>query len=139
MIRLVLLAFALGLATLPARADEPSGISTTVLQRAVTDNTGAPLRYPKGKPEITTMLIELAPGAVTPPHRHPYPLAAYVLEGEIEIRADGGKVNRYKAGDAFVEALDRTHQGRNVGTGPVRILVTVVGVAGKPYIVPAPK
>lgn len=107
---------------------------TTVLLRTDTTNIGQKLVYPrKGTPEITTMIVELAPGAKTALHTHPYPLVAYMLEGTLEVRYAGGRVHRYKAGDSFVEAVGHVHQGINVGETPVRILVTVIGVKGVPY------
>jgi quercetin dioxygenase-like cupin family protein len=115
-----------------ARAGEPT--RTTVLLRTETTNIGQKLVYPRrGTPEITTMIVELAPGAKTVLHTHPFPLVAYMLEGTLEVRYAGGEVHRYQAGDSFVEAGGHVHQGVNVGTGPVRILVTVIGVKGVPY------
>jgi quercetin dioxygenase-like cupin family protein len=83
------------------------------------------------------MIIEIAPGTTTPLHRHPVPSIAYMLQGDLEVKAEGGVVNRYKAGDAFAETVGRSHQGTNIGTTPVRILVTYIGVKGEPLTVEA--
>jgi quercetin dioxygenase-like cupin family protein len=119
-------------------ADE--GVTTQVLLQTTRTNIGQPIAYPRrGTPEIATMIVTIPPGGSTVLHRHPVPVVGYILEGELEVRAAGGKVNRYKAGDALVEALNRAHRGTNIGTTPVRILVTVIGVKGQPYAVPVKK
>lgn len=114
-----------------ARAADP--VAATVLLRSDKTNTGDALTYPRtDTPEVTTMIVEIAPGASTSLHLHPVPSVAYMLQGELEVHADGGIVNHYKTGDAFLETIGRTHQGFNVGTTPVRILVTYIGVKGEP-------
>jgi quercetin dioxygenase-like cupin family protein len=115
-------------------ADDP--LKSTVLLQSSTTNTGDALAYPKtDKAEVTTMIVEIAPGTSTVLHRHPVPSVAYMLQGDLEVQADGGIVNRYKTGDAFLETIGRTHKGTNIGTVPVRILVTYIGVKGEPVTV----
>ncbi|HEY5210584.1 MAG TPA: cupin domain-containing protein [Stellaceae bacterium] len=121
-----------------ARADE--AIKTQTLLRTTQTNIGQQIHYPRaGIPQITTIIITIPPGAATALHTHPGPLVGYILEGQLEVRAAGGKVNRYKAGDSFVEALNHAHAGTNTGAGPLRILVTVVGTKGVPYAIPVKK
>ena len=84
------------------------------------------------------MIVEIAPGASTVLHRHPVPSVAYMLQGELEVQAEGSIVNRYKTGDAFLETIGRTHKGTNIGMTPVKILVTYIGVKGGPVTVNAP-
>jgi quercetin dioxygenase-like cupin family protein len=122
-----------------ATADAADPVSATVLLKSSRTNTGDALAYPRtDRPEVTTMIVEIAPGTSTSLHRHPVPSVAYMLQGELEVRAEGGAVNRYKAGDAFIETIGQTHQGFNVGANPVRILVTYIGVAGEPVTTEAP-
>jgi len=133
------------LALLPACANPPAGqadsgnqgdITTTTLLETPVTNTGRPIIYPEtDQPMITVAIVELAPGAETLVHLHPYPLVGYILEGTLEVEADDGTVNRYEAGDALVEALQQYHHGRVVGDTPVRVLITVMGVAGEPITV----
>jgi quercetin dioxygenase-like cupin family protein len=136
--RPVLAILLLGLTAIAARAaDDP--LKAIVLLQSATTNTGDALTYPKtDTPEVTTMIIEIPPGGTTPLHRHPVPSIAYMLQGELEVRTDSGIVNRYKTGDTFLETIGRTHQGFNVGTTPVRILVTYIGVKGEAVTVAAP-
>jgi quercetin dioxygenase-like cupin family protein len=134
--RAAVAALLLGLTIASVNAADP--VTATVLLKSGTTNTGDAVAYPKaGTPEVTTMIVEIAPGAATPLHRHPVPSVAYMLQGELEVRAEGGIVNHYKAGDAFLETIGRAHMGTNVGTTPVRILVTYIGVKGEPSTVEA--
>jgi len=36
----------------------------------------------------------------------------------------------YRAGDAFMEAIRLSHNGRNTGAGPMRILAVFMGAEG---------
>jgi quercetin dioxygenase-like cupin family protein len=133
--RLSGLAFALVLVSSAAIADGESVVTTKLLETSVT-NTGRPIVYPAtDRPAITVAIVEIAPGASTPVHRHPNPLVGYILEGTLEVTADDGTVNVYEAGDALVEALDQDHQGRAIGDAPVRVLITVMGEVGEPISV----
>jgi quercetin dioxygenase-like cupin family protein len=134
MIRRWLVAVWLPILLLPAAAmADGEGVVTTKLLETSLTNTGAPIVYPTtDRPAITVAIVEIAPGAATPEHRHPYPLVGYILEGTLEVTAADGTVNRYEAGDALVEALDQNHHGRNVGDTPVRVLITVMGIDGEP-------
>jgi len=126
---------ALGLVSTGAKADE--AVTTQTLLQTTRTNIGQPIRYPHGGvPEITTMIVTIPPGGATVLHRHPVPIVGYILEGQLEVRAAGGKVNRYKPGDTVIEAIGVAHRGVNVGRVPVRILVTVIGVKGQAYAVP---
>lgn len=138
MVRMMVLAAVALAAASPALADE--AMTTQVLLQTTRTNIGQPIAYPRhGTPEITTMIVTIPPGGATVLHKHPVPVVGYILEGELEVRAAGGKVNRYKAGDSLVEALNHAHAGTNIGTTPVRILVTVIGVKGQPYAVAVKK
>lgn len=112
-------------------------VSTKILETSGT-NTGDPIVYPVTEnPQVTVAIVEIAPGASTPEHKHPYPLVGYILQGTLEVTAEDGTVNVYKEGDALVEALGKNHHGRNIGDTPVRVLITVMGVADEPISVTA--
>ena len=139
MIRAMAIA-ALMLTAMAGGASADEAIKTDLLLRTSTTNIGQPIVYPRhGTPEISAMIVTIPPGGATELHTHPVPVIGYILEGELEVRAAGGKVNRYKAGDSFVEALNHPHAGTNIGAGPLRILVTVIGVKGQSYAVPVKK
>jgi quercetin dioxygenase-like cupin family protein len=92
---------------------------------------GKPIRYPAGQPEITGMVVEIAPGAETGWHLHPVPSFAMVLEGELEVRLRSGSVKRLQAGEAVAEVVNTAHNGRNVGPVPVKLVVFYAGAAGQ--------
>jgi len=58
------------------------------------------------------------------------PVYVYILEGELELKTEGGEPHRYKAGEAFIEAQNRMHQAFNVAGGPTRLLVVFVSEEG---------
>ena len=117
------------------RADGPAPAAafTTVLQ-TTTNVDGLPLVYPSGTPQVTARLVEIPPGGETGRHRHPTPLFAYILEGEIVIDVDGQPTRRFKAGDAFMETT-YWHNGRNDGDRPARLLAVYLGAEGVPQAI----
>ena len=96
-----------------------------------TTNIGQPIRYPVGGPaQVTSLIVTLMPGEKTGRHKHPVPLYGNLLTGEISIDYGADGVRAYKAGDAFIEALDTWHDATNTGTGPARILAVFMGMVG---------
>jgi len=110
--------------------DASAQVQASTVLKAQSSWDGKPIDYPSGKAEITGLVVELAPGAQTGWHFHPVPSFAYILEGELEIEQRNGAVHRVKAGEAVAEVVDTWHNGRNVGTTPVRLVVFYAGIAG---------
>jgi hypothetical protein len=48
----------------------------------------------------------------------------------VTVDYDGGLRRTYRAGEAFLEAMDRPHDGVNDGAVPCQILVVFLGAAG---------
>jgi quercetin dioxygenase-like cupin family protein len=115
----------------PAWAEEPARPAAKVskLLESSTTADGKAVAYPAGTPQITVRIVELPPGGETGRHRHPIPLVAYILEGEVSVYDDGFPVHRYQAGESFVETTG-WHNGVNEGSVPVRILATYLGITG---------
>ena len=68
-------------------------------------------------------------------HKHEAPLFGWVMEGEITVDyGDAGK-KTYKKGDAFIEALESYHNGKNTGDTVTRILAVFSGADGVPNTV----
>jgi quercetin dioxygenase-like cupin family protein len=116
--------------------DTTSGVTVQPLAQAQSTWDGKALAYPEGRAEVTAMHIEVALGAETGWHQHPVPSFAYVLQGELEITLKDGSVNRLKAGDVAFEVVDTTHNGRNVGDVPVKLVVFYAGATGKALSLP---
>lgn len=127
---------------LPVQAiEQTKAVKVTPMLKTQTSWDGHPLQYPAGQAEVTGMLIEIAPGGETGWHLHPVPSFGMVVEGELEVALKDGRRNRLKAGDALAEVVNTAHNGRNVGTVPVKLVVFYAGSKGRPLSekVPAAK
>jgi quercetin dioxygenase-like cupin family protein len=101
---------------------------------------GEPLEYPSSpNPVISSNIVTIAPGTVTPWMIHPVQPYLYVLEGTliVEFAADGSRQS-FKAGQAFLQTRTHWHRGRNDGTTPVRFLSVFVGARDVPTILHPP-
>lgn len=99
---------------------------------------GERLVYPAQAPaEVTAAVVTLAPGQETGWHTHGVPAFGYVLEGELEVDYGDKGVRRFRAGDALLEAMGTPHNGRNTGSGPMRILAVFMGGQGLATSAPA--
>jgi quercetin dioxygenase-like cupin family protein len=107
------------------------GVKTTSLLQTTKTEVGQDIRYPSAHPEITMLLLEIAPGGQTGRHMHPVPSANYVLEGEVTIELEGLKRLTYPAGQAFVGAVQAWHNAFNRGTIAAKVLVVFVGQKGE--------
>lgn len=118
--------------SLPAFSlEQTATVNVTTILKAENSWDGKPLVYPQGKPEITGMLIEIAPGGETGWHLHPVPSFGMVLQGELEVQLKNGDIKRLTSGDALAEVVNTLHNGRNVGTVPVKIVVFYAGAVGQ--------
>jgi quercetin dioxygenase-like cupin family protein len=87
---------------------------------------------------VQSVMIELAPGAGAPTHRHDVAIVAYVIEGIVENQFDGGALQTHKAGESWWEAPGTVHNvARNASkTERARLLVVYIGEEGKALTVP---
>lgn len=107
-----------------------SALKATTLLKTTETWAGQAIEYPQGTAEITATLIELAVGGETGWHRHPVLSVGYILQGELEVRLRDGRTKRLKAGDALAEVFALEHNGRNVGSEPVKLVVFYTGSQG---------
>jgi quercetin dioxygenase-like cupin family protein len=129
--RFVLICIAASL-PLGARAIEPSqAVKVTQLLKTTQSWNGAPIKYPQGQAEITSLLIEIAPGGETNWHEHPVPSFGFLLEGTLEVSLADGRKQLMKAGEALTEVIATPHNGRNVGTTPLKLIVFYAGAVDK--------
>jgi quercetin dioxygenase-like cupin family protein len=96
-----------------------------------------PIVYPTSTPaKLTTAIIAMPPGAETGWHTHGVPLTGLILEGELTVDyGDRGK-RTYKEGQSLAEAINIPHNGKNTGSGILRLFVVYIGAEGLPTIVP---
>ena len=135
---MVLLCVAMGLPAVALAVEPSADVSVTTILKAQTSWDGSPIVYPKGKPEVTGMMIEIAPGGETGWHLHPVNSFAVLLEGELEVTLKNGTSKRLKAGDAFAEVANTWHNGRNIGTVPAKLVVFYAGEVGQALSVKEP-
>lgn len=123
-------AFAI-IAAQPAFAlDQSASVKVTKLLQSTSSWNGAALAYPGGQAEITSLLIEIAPGGETGWHLHPVASFGYILEGELDVSLKDGSVKHLVAGQALAEVVNTLHNGRNVGKGPLKLVVFYAGATG---------
>lgn len=111
--------------------EQVASVKVSTVLKAENSWDDKPIVYPEGRPEITGMLIEIAPGGETGWHLHPVPSFAIVLEGELEVQLKNGAVKRLKSGEALSEVVNTLHNGRNVGSGRVKLVVFYAGAVGQ--------
>lgn len=119
------------LASHAAALDATPVVTSQTILKETTSWDGRPIQYPAGPAQVTGMLIEIAPGGETGWHLHPVPSFAMVLEGELQVRLKDGRTKTLKAGEGLAEVVDTLHNGRALGTGPVRLVVFYMGTVGQ--------
>ena len=103
---------------------EPPRAKVTIVNRATTTVTGQPLGRPSRHWEVVMSVTDLPADGVLPMHKHPWPRYAYVERGRLSVSYEAARITReFGPGDAVVEAIDQWHEGRVVGTEPVRLIV----------------
>jgi len=115
----------------------PPGPSVETLIETSETVLGQDFVYPEGQAHLTAQRVTVPPGALLAPHLHPVPVFGYILQGELVVDYGSEGEIVYERGDAFVEAFDWPHQGRNGGRGVLQILVVYAGAEGVPNTEPA--
>ncbi|MGR2739450.1 cupin domain-containing protein [Billgrantia sp. Q4P2] len=113
----------------------PAGFETEAVLKTTETRDGDAIAWPDGAPEIVSVIGTIEPGGRTPLHQHPVPAYVYVLEGEVELRTEGGDPYTYRTGEAYIEALNRDHQLFNVTDSEARVLVVFAAAQGQPTTV----
>lgn len=113
----------------------PSGFEAQPVLKSGVTADGDPIRLPTENAEIISVIGSIQPGGRTARHQHPVPVYVYVMEGELDVVTEGHEPRHYKAGDAFLESVDRWHQAFNKGATVAKILVVFIGEKGKPTTV----
>jgi len=126
-LRFFCLILALLSATAASALDTSGAVKATPVLKATHSWDGKALVFPEGQAEITGLIIEIAVGGETGWHLHPVPSFGMMLEGELEVTLRDGRTKRVKAGETLAEVVDTEHNGRNVGSVPVKLLVFYAG------------
>ena len=100
----------------------------TLLEKPLTEITN----------QVATMLtLAVAPGGVSEAHKHPGPVFAYILKGEIENQVDPDPPKTYHAGDLLYEPPMHVHRLlRNLSkTEPAELLILQIREKGQPLVI----
>ena len=109
--------------------------ANTILRTCV-NSIGQPIAYPRdGTPEVTALLLEMAPGEETGWHHHPVPLLGYILTGELTVYQVTGEKRVVLPGGISLESVDVIHNGVNEGATPCKMVVFVAGIKDLPFTV----
>ena len=96
---------------------------------------GEAIRYPSGTPRISVAIVTVAPGSAASFHRHPAPLVAYILEGELTVDYGSHGKKVFRQGEAMVEAMEVSHRGVNQSDSIVKLLAVYVGAEGTENVI----
>jgi quercetin dioxygenase-like cupin family protein len=91
---------------------------------------GQNFHYPEGTAKITGAIVTMQPGDTTGWHKHDAPLFAWMIEGQLTVDYGADGVRTYNKGDAFIEAFESYHNGKNTGDGVARVLAVFAGADG---------
>lgn len=112
-------------------AAPPAGGGDVIVKPLLTQ----PLPEYPGK-EVQMIVVDYAPGAADPVHRHDAHGFVYVLEGSVVMNVKGGKEVTLKAGETFHEGPNDIHTvGRNASkTKPAKFVVFLIKKQGAPIL-----
>jgi quercetin dioxygenase-like cupin family protein len=82
-------------------------------------------------------LAEFVPGGAAGKHTHPGEELGYVIEGTLQLEITGQPPRTVKAGESFFVPAGVVHDGKNIGSGPAKVLATYFVEKGKPVASPA--
>lgn len=87
---------------------------------------------------LTAVRVDLAPGGLSPPHRHPGFVFAYVLSGTVRSRLGDGPAVDYHAGESWVEPPGTLHTltQNPSASEPASLLAVWVAPDGAELVVP---
>lgn len=108
------------------------------LEVTSTNYAGQPLSYPQsGKPEVTALIVHMPPGSSTGWHKHPVPVYAWMIEGELTVRTENGVEKRFVKGEPIIEVMNLMHNGTNTGKNIASLVVFYTGIKGVPNVIKA--
>jgi quercetin dioxygenase-like cupin family protein len=106
------------------QAKERKDVTVTELLSTTVTSSGQPIVLPQKDAQIVVSIYDVAPGAILPVHKHPYPRYGYVLSGELRVtNMETGQNDTYKPGDFVLESVGQWHMGANIGGKRLKLLV----------------
>lgn len=87
--------------------------------------------------EVVSYVVDAAPGAEVPKHRHPGDEFLYVLAGAVTVSPEGAETATLQAGEMFHLPYGTAHEAGNASESePARVLVFQVAEEGEPLTQP---
>ena len=112
------------------------GVQAKIILKTKTTGNGAPVAYLKtDQPEITALIVDIAPGAQTGWHKHSVPVYAYVVSGFLTVNIEGNISRQFNPGDVIIEVMNARHNGVNQGSFPVKLVVFYTGDTNIPNVI----
>jgi len=122
----------------PVIARDYAQATVEKLTVATTNYAGVPLEYPRnGTPEVTALIVHLPPGSSTGWHKHPVPVYAWMIDGELTIRTENGIEKRFMKGEPIIEVMNMLHHGTNTGKKTASLVVFYTGLKDVPNVIRA--
>lgn len=95
-----------------------------VVGTRLTTLSGQEIQGLAGSIQVTMSRVTIPAGGTMPPHKHPYPRFAVVVEGAVKVtNLDSGTVSVVKAGELSVESRGQWHKGESLDGKPAVLLV----------------
>ena len=111
-------------------------ISTKIILSLSKSILGQKIAYPTGSQAlITSAIITFQPGAITGLHRYDVPLFGYLMQRELTVTYETGKIKTLRSGDSLLEALGTPHSGENTSKGITKFFVVFAGAEVVPNTV----
>lgn len=106
----------------------PSPVKRSIISKA---------ELPNSNYEVTTAIVEVAPGFKAPRHLHPGTVTAYVIDGACWFALDGQPEKVYGPGEAFALPDHAIHaEGAATADKPCKMYAVYVLEKGSPLAVP---
>ena len=131
--RLFLIVLCIGLVVFVsanANAQVPKVTAKTLLRTTVSGDDAK---------QAFILSVEFPQGSKLPLHTHPGDEYTTILQGTLELVAEGRETRRVSAGEAYHCPAGLVHQTRNVGDTPVRAVTVFVVDKGEKVVQPVTK
>jgi quercetin dioxygenase-like cupin family protein len=95
----------------PLHAQERREVTITPLVSSTVTSSGQPIVLPQKDAEVVVSIYNVVPGATLPVHKHPYPMYAYIMSGNLRMaNTETGRSDTYKPGDFILESVGQWPQ-----------------------------
>jgi quercetin dioxygenase-like cupin family protein len=129
---LMLAALALGGVALAQNPPQNPPLSPSPIKRSIIGK----VEVPNSNYEVTTAMVEIAPGFKAPRHLHPGVVDAYVIEGEFWLAVDGQQEKIFAAGQSLEVPDHAIHSEGAAGDKPCKFFAIYVLEKGQPLVQP---